>query len=114
MCERLRGRSLIGLRCRRKESCARRTRALTTLAGFLLLTTGPTSAAAAAPQPPAVGPTRKAIAWTSCGERLECARVRVPRGWDTPSGPKINLSVIRRLASRPDQRFGSLIINPGG
>ena len=54
------------------------------------------------------------IAWTGCGERLECARVRVPLDWDRPHGRKMGLAVIRHLASRPGQRIGSMFINPGG
>ena len=54
------------------------------------------------------------IDWSKCGARLECARVRVPLGWDRPDGAKITLAVIRYLASRPEQRFGSLFLNFGG
>jgi pimeloyl-ACP methyl ester carboxylesterase len=90
--------------------------ALSMLVGMSLLITGATSAATAAPQgsAPALRAAGTGIAWTGCGERLECARVRVPLDWDRPRGPKIKLSVIRHLASRPDQRIGSLFINPGG
>jgi pimeloyl-ACP methyl ester carboxylesterase len=49
-----------------------------------------------------------------CGERLECAKVQVPLDWARPDGPKISLSVIRYLASRPEQRIGSLFVNFGG
>ena len=57
------------------------------------------------------------IAWGACdppGEQLECATVRVPLDWDDPDGPMIGLSVIRHLASRPEQRIGSMFVNPGG
>ncbi len=54
------------------------------------------------------------IQWRSCGERLECARVRVPLDWDRPHGRTISLKVIRHLASKPEQRIGSMFINPGG
>ncbi len=54
------------------------------------------------------------IPWRSCGERLECARIRVPLDWDRPRGRTIGLKLIRHLASRPDQRIGSMFINPGG
>lgn len=54
------------------------------------------------------------IAWTPCGPQLECARVQVPLDWRHRSGRKIELAVIRHLASRPDQRIGSLFLNPGG
>ncbi|MCB9415672.1 MAG: alpha/beta hydrolase, partial [Actinobacteria bacterium] len=54
------------------------------------------------------------ISWRTCGERLECARVPVPLDWDRPRGRTISLAVIRHLASRPDERIGSLFVNPGG
>ncbi|MBK9739851.1 MAG: alpha/beta fold hydrolase [Actinobacteria bacterium] len=56
----------------------------------------------------------RSIAWKACGARLECARVQVPLDWDRPLGRTISLKVIRHLASRPEQRRGSLFINPGG
>ncbi len=64
--------------------------------------------------PRAPGAVGAPIAWTECGEALECARVRVPLDWDRPAGPTIGLSVIRHLASRPEQRIGSMFVNPGG
>lgn len=64
----------------------------------------------------AASPVRQSstIAWSSCGDRLECARVQVPLDWDHPRGRMISLAVIRHLASRPDERIGSLFLNPGG
>lgn len=63
-------------------------------------------------------PKREAVStsipWKSCGEQLECARVRVPLDWDRPHGRTISLKVIRHPASRPEQRIGSMFINPGG
>jgi pimeloyl-ACP methyl ester carboxylesterase len=46
--------------------------------------------------------------------RLDCARVQVPLDWARPAGPKITLAVIRRRASRPLERIGTLFFNPGG
>ncbi|WP_162605337.1 alpha/beta hydrolase [Jiangella ureilytica] len=54
------------------------------------------------------------VGWTACGPRLECASVPVPLDWDRPSGATISLSVIRHLASDPEERIGSLFFNPGG
>ena len=70
--------------------------------------------AAAAHRPaPSVG-AHRGIAWSGCGEALECAHVRVPLDWDRPRGRTITLAVIRHLAGRPEQRIGSLLVNPGG
>jgi pimeloyl-ACP methyl ester carboxylesterase len=54
------------------------------------------------------------IDWTECGARLECAQVQVPLDWDRPDRREITLSVIRHLASHPEQRIGSLFTNFGG
>jgi len=57
------------------------------------------------------------IQWGECdppGEDLQCARIRVPLDWDRPSGRTISLAVIRHLASKPEERIGTLFINPGG
>ena len=63
----------------------------------------------------ATGTAAARIDWSRCGgARLECARVRVPLDWDRPDGAKITLKVIRHLASRPEQRIGSLFVNFGG
>ena len=75
---------------------------LLTLVGMLFLST------------PVAGASNEDIAWKACGEQLECAKVRVPLDWDRPGGRKIKLAVIRHLASRPEERIGSLFVNPGG
>jgi pimeloyl-ACP methyl ester carboxylesterase len=82
----------------------------------LLLTAVADNAAAAAPQrsAPLIGAAGRGIAWSGCGRRLECAKVRVPLDWAHPGGREIRLAVIRHLASRPDERIGSLFFNPGG
>lgn len=69
------------------------------------------SVVAREPAPTAAQP---GISWTSCGPGLECANVRVPLNWRKPGGRKIALAVARHLASRPDERIGSLFVNPGG
>jgi len=65
----------------------------------------------------AAGPVGAPIPWAACvppGEGLQCARIRVPLDWDRPKGRTISLALIRHLASKPDERIGSLFINPGG
>jgi len=59
-------------------------------------------------------PAHDRIAWKPCGERLQCARVRVPLDWHRPAGRTIQLAVIRHPASRPDKRIGTFFFNPGG
>ena len=71
-------------------------------------------AGAAGAQEPGAAAAAARIDWSKCGARLECARVRVPLDWDRPDGAKITLTVVRHLASRPEQRIGSLFVNFGG
>ena len=58
------------------------------------------------------------IAWTSCATKdsptLECAELAVPLDWKEPTGERIKLALIRHPASKPEQRMGSIYINPGG
>ncbi|WP_169312459.1 hypothetical protein [Nakamurella multipartita] len=63
---------------------------------------------------PSSGTATTGIDWTSCGERLECATVPVPLDWADPGGEQINLAVIKQLASKPDQRIGTMFLDPGG
>src|ERR1700691_4598936 len=60
------------------------------------------------------GAARESIAWKSCGEQLDCARVQVPLHWARPDGPGISLALIRHRASKPQERIGSLFVNFGG
>ncbi len=73
----------------------------------VVVATDPPAGAAATPDAPT-------ISWASCGERLECATVAVPLDWSDPDGETIDLAVIRRLASSPETRIGSIFVNPGG
>ncbi|MDN5869161.1 MAG: alpha/beta hydrolase [Nitrococcus sp.] len=45
---------------------------------------------------------------------MQCARIQVPLDWDKPNGRTISLAVIRHRASKPQERIGTLFINPGG
>lgn len=57
------------------------------------------------------------IDWQPCGEAFpgfECAVVTVPLDYDEPSGETIELALARLPAADPDQRIGTLFLNPGG
>lgn len=60
-------------------------------------------------QPPADGP----IAWEICDE-LDCGTLTVPRDHDDPEAGSFELALVRHPAREPDQRIGSLLVNPGG
>jgi pimeloyl-ACP methyl ester carboxylesterase len=92
--------------------------AATALAGACLVALSGGDAAAAEPRlARSAGGVSDSIPWGECdppGEGLQCARIRVPLDWDRPNGRTINLAVARHLASKPNQRIGSLLTNPGG
>jgi pimeloyl-ACP methyl ester carboxylesterase len=62
------------------------------------------------------------IAWTPCeppsgksvSATFECATIKVPVDWKQPNGATIDLALARHLATDPERRIGSLLINPGG
>ncbi|GGR42292.1 peptidase [Streptomyces aurantiogriseus] len=85
---------------------------VTALFGQLLAGT-----AVAAPSSKTPSPGR--IAWQPCaspsGEgTFECATLKVPVDWKRPHGATIDLALARHLATDPERRIGSLLINPGG
>ncbi len=77
------------------------------------------SAGSAAPAP-TTDPALAALydqhpAWAPCspGERVECARLRVPVDWSAPGGAVIDLA-LARVPAPAGERRGSLVLDPGG
>ena len=54
------------------------------------------------------------LTWTDCGDGAQCARLEVPLDYAHPQGKTIELALLRIPARDPDQRIGSLVVNPGG
>ncbi|MGH3770508.1 MAG: alpha/beta hydrolase [Pseudonocardiaceae bacterium] len=54
------------------------------------------------------------LAWSSCDTIFQCASLRVPLDYTRPGGGTITLAVVRKQATDPAHRIGSLITNPGG
>ena len=54
--------------------------------------------------------------WLDCRENaeFECATVTVPIDWSDPSGPAIDIGVVRHRATDSAHRIGTLISLPGG
>ena len=52
--------------------------------------------------------------WEACEGSFECATLEVPVDHDAPDGSTFTLPLLRRRASRPEARIGSLVVNPGG
>jgi pimeloyl-ACP methyl ester carboxylesterase len=70
-------------------------------------------AAAAGPPPP------PGIDWEPCpdlepGQVVECATVTVPLDYDRPRGEQIEIGLARRPAANPDERIGTVLMDPGG
>lgn len=68
------------------------------------------------PAGPSSSVSPSGIDWHPCdpNPELDCADVPVPVDWSDPGGERLTLSVIRHRASKPDQRIGTILINPGG
>ena len=54
------------------------------------------------------------IDWYACGPALECATVNLPRDYDDPRGPTVEVALARVKAKDQKRRLGSLFVNPGG
>ena len=52
--------------------------------------------------------------WSDCGKGFLCADIRVPRDYDDPSVGYLDVALVRLSATEPEDRIGSLIVNPGG
>ncbi len=62
------------------------------------------------PAPVSVAPA----SWSDCGLGFLCAEIRVPRDYAAPSNGYLNVSILDLPATDPNDRIGSLIVNPGG
>lgn len=70
----------------------------------------------AAPTPSRLEPapvSDNGLPWSSCGA-LQCATLSVPVDHDDPTGPALDLAIVRAPAWSTDDYRGSLIVNPGG
>jgi pimeloyl-ACP methyl ester carboxylesterase len=54
------------------------------------------------------------LTWTDCGDTFQCSTVTVPRNWAEPTAGDLQVAVIKLPASKPKERIGSLLVNPGG
>ncbi|MHA5054050.1 alpha/beta hydrolase [Streptomyces sp. SD15] len=76
--------------------------------------TGPDLAAADGTPTPSV-PAPK-LDWKPCvqGSQFDCATAKVPLDYRSPGRRTIELSVVKRKATGPGRRIGTLFFNPGG
>lgn len=63
--------------------------------------------------PTTAGAEVEPLDWSDC-RGGECAELPVPLDYDDPDGPTIEVALIRVPALDPDERIGSLFVNPGG
>ncbi|MEU0373376.1 alpha/beta hydrolase [Streptomyces sp. NPDC006283] len=81
------------------------------------LTTAPTGRglvdADGTPAPSVAAPQ---LDWKPCvqGSEFDCATAKVPLDYGNPGGRTIELAVVKRKASGPAPRIGTLFFNPGG
>lgn len=74
------------------------------------------------PEPGSSDPPKPALAdfysqqldWSSCEGSFECATLTVPLDYRDPAGETIDLALLKVPAARPDERVGSMVVNPGG
>lgn len=59
-------------------------------------------------------PGAPTIRWTDCEGGFQCGTMRVPVDHSKPDGKTLELGLVRHPASKPDQRIGALLMNPGG
>ena len=69
----------------------------------------------ASPAGPSPSPSPSSdLAWTACGEGFTCATLDVPVAEDDPAQGTVALALTRLAAADPDNRIGSVVVNPGG
>lgn len=74
-------------------------------------TTSPSGPAPAPVDPDLARFYAQDLRWEPC-DGGECARFEVPVDYDDPSGPTLEIAVLRRVASGESR--GALVVNPGG
>ncbi len=54
------------------------------------------------------------LKWADCGGGFQCSTVQVPLDYSHPDAAKIGIAIIRKAATDPARRIGSVLTNPGG
>lgn len=101
-----------------------RTLTVAVLAGVLVLgacsTSGEQSGEPGATTTTTVGSTEPTpevpitLDWEDCDGEFQCSELVVPLDYDDPDGETITLAMARRPANNPDERIGTIMMNPGG
>jgi pimeloyl-ACP methyl ester carboxylesterase len=75
--------------------------------------TGSAGAATSAPDPGLEGYYDQTLEWKAC-DGFECADLRVPIDYDSPSRGDLMVKVLKVPARNQSRSLGSLLVNPGG
>lgn len=59
-------------------------------------------------------PPLTALVWEECDGGFECATLDVPIDYEVPEGDQLTVALVRRVARLPEQRLGTILMNPGG
>ncbi|MGX1507024.1 UNVERIFIED_CONTAM: pimeloyl-ACP methyl ester carboxylesterase [Streptomyces graminofaciens] len=91
----------------------RRTAVVAALVTCSTILTGPNIASAGGAPTPVAAPQ---LEWSRCvpGSEFDCATAKVPLDYNDPGGRTIELAVVKRKATDPGRRIGTLFFNPGG
>ena len=82
---------------------------------FVALACGIVTIASVTPARAGPSSTRAGLsAWKACGDKLQCALLRVPVDYTRPDGAQVDVAVARLRATQPKRRLGSLVFNFGG
>jgi pimeloyl-ACP methyl ester carboxylesterase len=74
----------------------------------------PSPGATRPPQPDLAEFYSQQLDWSACEDQFECAKLTVPIDYKDPSAGSIELALLKVPAAKPDERLGSLVVNPGG
>lgn len=79
-------------------------------------TTTPAPGATRAPDPALQDYYDQQLDWAPCegDDDLECALLEVPVDYTDPAGDNVRIALLKVPAAQPDERLGSLVVNPGG
>ena len=76
--------------------------------------TGNAPIATRSPLPSVVMPSPGRITWSDCGGGYKCGNLSVPLDYANPADDKISIGLMKKPATDPTNRIGSLLLNPGG
>jgi pimeloyl-ACP methyl ester carboxylesterase len=56
----------------------------------------------------------QSVSLNDCGNGFQCGTIQVPLDYANPSTKSISIAIVRKPATDPAHRIGSLLVNPGG